>query len=177
MRPGEVVALGYRYPVPNRLAILGEAVERDLTGSAQRRMRRFVAAVGKLSTTEWEELHTRTLDLSPLFAPYVGHLIWGENYRRGEFMADLKRQMEIHGVDLGGELPDHIEPVLRYLAVAPDPLSDLVHVVGDAVGAMRLALRNAEPDNPYRHLIGATVAVIGYETHVSLGSSSLGGSE
>ncbi len=169
MRPGEVVALGYRYPDHGRLEILEAATERDLNGMAQRRMRRFVAAIGRLSLVEWEELHTRTLDLSPLFAPYVGHLIWGENYRRGEFMADLKRHMERHGVDLGGELPDHIEPVLRYLAVAPDPLSDLVEVIGDAVGAMRTALRNAEPENPYRHLIGATVAVIGSETHVSLG--------
>lgn len=171
MRSGEVVALGYRYPDADRLEILSAAVEEHLTGMAQRRMRRFVAAVGKLSLVEWEELHTRTLDLSPLFTPYVGHLIWGENYRRGEFMADLKRQMEHHGVELGGELPDHMEPVLRYLAVAPDPMSDLVHVIGDAVGAMRLALRSAEPDNPYRHLIGATVAVIGQETHVSLGGS------
>lgn len=169
MRPGEVVALGYRYPDDERLGMLSGAVERHLTGPAQRRMRRFVAAVGGLSLVEWEELHTRTLDLSPLFAPYVGHLIWGENYRRGEFMADLKRDMEQHGVDLGGELPDHIEPVLRYLAVTTDPLSDLVEVIGTAAGEMRQALRSAEPANPYRHLIAATVAVVGAETHVSLG--------
>ncbi len=169
MRPGEVVALGYRYPDPERLALLDAAIAADLTGSVQRRMRRFVSAVGRLPLTEWEELHTRTLDLSPLFVPYVGHLIWGENYRRGEFMADLKRHMELEGVDLGGELPDHIEPVLRYLAVAPHPLSDLVHVVGDAVHQMRLALRTSDPHNPYRHLIGATEAVVGNETPVSLG--------
>lgn len=172
MRAAEVVALGYRYPDPQRLEILREAVERDLTGSTQRRMRRFVAAISKLTLTEWEELHTRTLDLSPVFVPYVGHMIWGENYRRGEFMADLKRQMELHGVELDGELPDHIEPVLRYMAADPNPFSDLVHVLGDAVHQMRLAIRTAEPRNPYRHLIGATEMVTSNETSVSIGGQS-----
>ena len=169
MRPAEVIALGYRYPDADRLEALGAAVEDVLTGTAQRRMRRFVAAVGELSPTEWEELHTRTLDLSPLFVPYVGHVIWGENYRRGEFMADLKRQMELVGVDPGGELPDHLDPVLRYLAVAPNPMADLVGILGDAVRQMRLAIRSSDPSNPYRHLIGATQAVIEHETPVSLG--------
>jgi len=172
MRAAEVVALGYRYPDPLRLETLRVAVEQDVSGVVQRRMRRFVSAIDKLTMTEWEELHTRTIDLSPLFAPYVGHLIWGENYRRGEFMADLKRQMELHGVELGGELPDHIEPVLRYLAVAPNPLTDLVQVLGDAVNQMRLAVRTAEPQNPYRHLIGATESVINSETPVSIGGQS-----
>jgi len=172
MRAAEVVALGYRYPDPLRLDTLRDAVEQDVSGVVQRRMRRFVGAIDKLTLTEWEELHTRTIDLSPLFAPYVGHVIWGENYRRGEFMADLKRQMELHGVELGGELPDHIEPVLRYLAVAPNPLTDLVQVLGDAVNQMRLAVRAAEPQNPYRHLIGATESVINSETPVSIGGQS-----
>ncbi len=171
MRPGEVVALGYRYPDAERLSELRSAVERDLSGPAQRRMRRFAAAIDKLSLTEWEELHTRTLDLSPLFVPYIGHLTWGENYRRGEFMADLKRHMENNDVELGGELPDHIEPVLRYLAVTADPFSDLVQVIGDAVRQMRTAIRVADPDNPYRHLIAATEAVIQGETPVTIGVS------
>ena len=172
MRPAEVVALGYRYPEPGRLEVLQEAIRADLSGTAQRRMKRFAAAVGELSLAEWEELHTRTIDLSPLFVPYVGHLIWGENYRRGEFMADLKRHMEQQEVDIGGELPDHIEPILRYLAVTPNPFPDLVHVLNDAVKGMRLAIRTAAPTNPYRHLIGATQAVIENQTPVSIGDPS-----
>lgn len=169
MRPGEVVALGYRYPESLRLEELREAVQNDLRGPVQRRMRRFVAAVGELDLARWEELHTRTLDLSPIFVPYVGHVIWGENYRRGEFMADLKREMERYGVDPAGELPDHIEPILRYLAVAAEPLPDLVAVLGDAVGVMHSTIRSAEPSNPYRHLVGATRTVIDSETPVFIG--------
>ena len=172
MRAAAVVALGYDYPSESSLPRLRQAVEADLQGTAQRRMRRFVSAIEKLTLTEWEELHTRTLDLSPLFVPYVGHVIWGENYRRGEFMADLKRQMELCDVDLRGELPDHIGTVLRYLAVAPNPFVDLVTVLPEAVNSMRSAIRIAESSNPYRHVVGATQSVVENETPVSIGGRS-----
>jgi nitrate reductase delta subunit len=169
MRPAEVVALGYRYPDPAGFEVMAEAVEVELTGAVQRRMRRFVRAIGLLSQVQREEQHTRTLDLSPVFVPYVGHAIWGENYRRGEFMADLTHDMELHGVDLGGELPDHIEPVLRYLAVTSSPLPDLMDVLGAAVDHMNSTLRSNEPSSPYRHLIGATKALIEHEKSVAIG--------
>jgi nitrate reductase molybdenum cofactor assembly chaperone NarJ/NarW len=160
MHPAEVVALGYRYPTPDALESLTAAVERSLRGVTRRRMDDFLASVGRLDLGAWEELHTRTLDLSPAFVPYVGHVTWGENYRRGEFMADLKREMRLVGVDLAGELPDHIEPILRYVARATRPLTDLLDVLGGAVAEMASTLKAADRDNPYRHLIAATLAVV-----------------
>lgn len=170
MHPAHVVALGYHYPGPDHHAALTTAVETMERGVARRRMAQFVDGVGGLELGQWEELHTRTLDLSPLFVPYVGHVVWGENYRRGEFMADLKREMGSSGVDLGGELPDHIEPVLRYVATASEPLRDLVDVASGAVATMQSTLEAAEKDNPYRHLLAATVAVIEDLTPVVIGA-------
>ena len=159
MGPASVVAMGYRYPNPTRLEPLGAAIE-GLDGAVGRRMARFLQAVGRLELGKWEELHTRTLDLSPLFIPYVGYVVWGENYRRGEFMADLKRDMERCGVDLAGELPDHLDPVLRYLELADPPMADLVEELPRALAMMEKALKKAESDNPYRHLLAATVSVV-----------------
>jgi nitrate reductase delta subunit len=160
MQAGEVIAQGYRYPGPSSATELSAAIESTLHGGIEREMRRFLDGVGALALGEWEELHTTTLDLSPLFVPYVGHVVWGENYRRGEFMADLKGAMADAGIDLagdcGGELPDHIEPVLRYLAATDEPLADLLEVLPDAVSSMRATLRKASPDNPYCHLLAAT---------------------
>lgn len=153
------VALGYRYPNPTSHEQLERAVA-GLEGKVGRNMQRFVEQVGQLSLGEWEELHTRTLDLSPLFIPYVGYVLWGENYRRGEFMADLKRDMERIRVDLGGELPDHLDPVLRYLDVAADPLPDLITDLPKAIEMMRTALKKAEAANPYRHLLAATAGAV-----------------
>jgi len=155
MEQAEVVALGFRYPFPGAREELDSAVAGLAEGPVRREMERFSKAVGRLELAEWEELHTRTLDLSPLFVPYVGHAMWGESYRRGAFMADLKAEMTRVGVDAGGELPDHLEPVLRYLAVAESLPPDLEAALPAAVAAMGGELEKAEPGNPYRHLLAA----------------------
>jgi nitrate reductase delta subunit len=93
-----------------------------------------------------------------MFVPYVGHVAWGENYRRGEFMADLVGEMRNADVPLGGELPDHIAPLLRYLARTDEPFEDLVEVLPGAAATMQETLKEASARNPYLHLLAATVA-------------------
>jgi len=159
MHGADVVAMAYRYPTPNAAAELADAVDASLTGLAQKHMRRFIAETAPLTLGKWEELHTATLDLSPQFVPYVGHVVWGESYRRGEFMADLKAAMREAEVDLGGELPDHIEPILRYLAAVDEPLNDLIEVLPGAITTMTQTLSKASADNPYRHLLAATTVI------------------
>lgn len=169
MHASEVVALGYRYPTPFQLDELKRAVSEFTRGVVRTHMEAFLAEIEILELGEWEELHTATLDLSPKFVPYIGHVAWGENYRRGEFMADLKRDMERCGVDPLGELPDHIEPVLRYLASTRAPLDDLLGVLADSVSTMREVLVKADAKNPYRHLLSATSGVIEEFNTLSIG--------
>ena len=169
MHPAAIVALGFEYPMPGSHERLVAAVEALPRSAVRKALDQFAAAVGALELAEWEELHTRTLDLSPAFVPYVGHVTWGENYRRGEFMADLKRDMEAHGVGLGGELPDHIEPVLRYVATAESPLADLLEVLGASLDQMASTLRAADAKNPYGHLLGAARAVVQDLSPITIG--------
>jgi nitrate reductase delta subunit len=160
MGPATAIATGFAYPYPGALGELSTALD-ALAGSPARRLfERFVTEVSRLSLGEWEELHTRTLDLSPAFVPYVGHVTWGENYRRGEFMADLKGEQRACGVDPAGELPDHLEPVLRYLDAAPQPLPDLMEILPGAIGKMITELAGSDRDNPYRHLLAAAASVV-----------------
>ena len=156
-----VVAHGFRYPAPGHMAALSAAVAELAEGPIRRRMQSFLAAVEGLALWEWEEAHTRTLDLSPLFVPYVGHKAFGETYRRGELMATLKRAQREAGVDAAGELPDHIAPVLMYLDATDDPHPDLQDVLSKAVQDMKDELKKADPDNPYRRLLEAVGEVVG----------------
>ncbi len=158
--PALTVALGFGYPCPGRAEELRDSVAVMPAGDARTKMERFVAEVAALPLGEWEELHTRTLDLSPLFVPYVGHVAWGESYRRGAFMAEMKAAQTAAGVDQHGELPDHIEPILRYLAAGVDLLPDLVDILPGVVAEMRKDLKKRESGNPYRHLLAATAAVV-----------------
>ncbi len=75
-------------------------------------------------------------------------------------MADL---VDRHGeldVELFGELPDHLEPILRYLDATDAPISDLVEVLPTAVSKMRKELRSADSSNPYLHVLDAAKAVV-----------------
>ena len=159
MRDLALLAEGFAYPRPGRIDELRRAFDRLRSGGARKRFARFIDAMSELSLAEWEELHTRTLDLGPLFAPYVGYVTWGDNYHRGEFMAELKVAQELAGVETSGELPDHLDPVLRLLAVADPAPASLLEALPKALDKMRSELKDAERDNPYRHLLAAIAEV------------------
>ena len=155
-----IVARAFRYPGPGHLDALATAAATVTDDTVRRELGLFVDRVRTLTLAEWEELHTETLDLSPRFVPYVGHVVWGENYRRGAFMADLSRSMTEHGVATNGELPDHIEPILRYIDTVEAPLIDLIEVLPQAVGGMVKELRAADKANPYLHVLAAAAAAV-----------------
>ena len=159
MKDLALIAEGFEYPRPGRLEELRAVVDQLDSSGARKRLGRFVDSMAELSLAEWEELHTRTLDLGPLFVPYIGHVIWGHNYHRGEFMAEVKVAQEFYGIDPKGELPDHLEPVLRLLATADPAPNSLLEVLPEALDKMRSELKDAERGNPYRHLLAAIAEI------------------
>jgi nitrate reductase delta subunit len=155
MNTYKVLADALQYPTPGKIESLRAGLEEMPAGAVKTSFSEFVRRVQSLPLALWEELHTRTLDLGPLVAPYVGWQTWGENYKRGEFMAQLNRAMSETDIDLEGELPDHLIPILRYLDTTPQPLPALVEILGPAVQAMRKTLHKSEPENPYNQLFDA----------------------
>ena len=172
MGEAAVIAMCFSYPYDERARDLDNAVAGLDKGKVRDHLQHLVDSLAQLSLGEWEELHTRTLDLSPQFVPYVGHIVFGESYRRGAFMADLNREMAELGIDLEGELPDHLAPILRYLEKAPEPNGELVEVLPEAVNGMIKELKKADPKNPYRHVLAATKAHISMESRDDARSSS-----
>lgn len=159
MGDAAVVALALRYPRPGSLERLRADVAAIESRPVRHSMENFLSQIGNRELSEWEELHTATLDLSPKFVPYVGHAVWGENYRRGAFMADMSRALSGAGLELFGELPDHLDPILRYLDAAAEPLEDLVEVLPQALMRMAKELSKADRANPYRHVLDAAQTV------------------
>jgi nitrate reductase delta subunit len=142
-----------RYPAPDRVPGLRSLLMDVTPGAIQKTCRAFLSKIEVMSLSDWEELYTRTLDLNPTTIPYIGFQIWGESYRRGEFLAQMNRSLQSHAIDLDGELPDHLVPVLRYLEAASDPLPQLLEVMGPAVQRMIDVLHKQEPQNPYCSLL------------------------
>jgi nitrate reductase delta subunit len=143
------------YPAAGQLAFLKQGIDLLPPGRPKELAAAFVEKIGSLSPGEWEELYTRTLDLSPLAAPYIGFQIWGESYPRGAFLSKMNRALMENEIDAQGDLPDHLIPVLRYLGRAEQPLPELVEALGPAMQRMIAGLRKADPANPYLDLFEA----------------------
>jgi nitrate reductase delta subunit len=154
-----LLAEAFRYPHAGMAAALASAQAALPEGPIQEAYKAFVEQAARLSLGAWEELYTRTLDLNPPAAPYIGYQAWGDTYERGKFMAKLSRALSDAGVDASGELPDHLVPVLRYLGAAAEPLPELAEVFGPALERMSETLCKADPDNPYLHLLAASQAL------------------
>lgn len=67
-----------------------------------------------------EELYTRSFDVQAVTTLDVGYVLFGDDYKRGELLVNLSRELAAAGVDGGTELPDHLPNVLRLLDVIAD---------------------------------------------------------
>lgn len=155
MDPIPLYAKAFRYPYPGQMDELHAEVDKIRNAPGGKTFAKYVNALHKLSLSEQEELYTRTLDLSPLSAPYVGYHIWGETYNRGEFMANLNREMKLYNIDLEGELPDHLLPILRYMQVTVAPMPELMSVLEQSLNAMHKSLKKEDAKNPYLYVFEA----------------------
>lgn len=76
----------------------------------------FADTVANLSTSDLEELFTRTFDLNPVCSLEVGWHLYGENYSRGDFLVTMRQHLRCLGIAESHELPDHLTHVLRVLS-------------------------------------------------------------
>jgi nitrate reductase molybdenum cofactor assembly chaperone len=121
----------------------------------------FREAVTNLSLSELQEVYTRTFDLSPVCALDIGYHLFGENYKRGVFLASL-RETEAP-FDLGQEhqLPDYLPVLLRLLTKLDDEELRSALIVDCMIPALEKMLKTlGEGENPYRHLIAAIEAAL-----------------
>jgi nitrate reductase delta subunit len=125
---------------------------------------KFCDGVQSLSLSSRQELYTRTFDLNPVCALDIGYHLFGENYKRGVFLANL-RETEAP-FDLGQErqLPDYL-PVLLRLLNKLDDKELRASLIGEclipAIDKMLVALQEGE--NPFRHLIQTLRATLDSE--------------
>jgi nitrate reductase delta subunit len=81
---------------------------------------RFCDFVEVQAAARVEEIYTATFDLQPVCHPYVGYQLFGESKQRTLFLIKLQECYRRHDYISGGELPDHLSEVLRFLAKAQD---------------------------------------------------------
>ncbi len=82
---------------------------------AARHLREWLTALEPLDIRECQELYTRTFDLNPCCTLDIGYYLFGEDYQRGAFMAEVRSALDRCGIPCDEELPDHLPNLLRWL--------------------------------------------------------------
>ncbi len=121
----------------------------------------FASEAEVLSLSDLQELYTRTFDLSPVCALDIGYHLFGENYKRGVFLANLRETEAPFDLDQEHQLPDFL-PVLLRLLTKLDDKELRASLIGEClIPALEKMLKTlSEGDNPYRDLIATINAVL-----------------
>lgn len=110
--PGE----GYRERV--RTCAAAMVIEQPEAASLYEQFR---GEIDGLSTDELQELFTRTFDLDPACTLEIGWQLYDEDYRRGEFLVQMRQGLREKGLPESTELPDHLTHALALLGrLEPD---------------------------------------------------------
>lgn len=83
-------------------------------------VRRFRNFVNETSLTEIQEYYTRTFDINPIATLDISYHIFGDTYKRGQFLANLRAEQMKLGMAIRQELPDHLPEILHYLVKVKD---------------------------------------------------------
>jgi nitrate reductase molybdenum cofactor assembly chaperone NarJ/NarW len=153
------------YPERSIAKSLGDCIG-ELTPAipeAHAHLKGFQNSIADKSLGQLQEVYTNAFDLRPDCTPNLGYHLFGDDGRRGLFLAELKGRMESRGIRLGVELPDHIALLLRYLDAADE--EERLPVIEDcllpAVARMVEVLKPS--GNPYEHALSALLSLIRHQ--------------
>ena len=87
----------------------------------------FMEFIRGSSLSAIQEEYVSTFELQPLCAPYISHHIYGESYKKGEYMVFLKEIYRNHSFEYTiNELPDHIAVISEFLSVLDRNRSEFI---------------------------------------------------
>ena len=154
------------YPAPGweaNVAVCQKLVRRTMP-ELRSSFATFSDEVKDLSLATLQEIYTRTFDLSPVCALEIGYHLFGENYKRGVFLANLRETEASFNLGQEHQLPDYLPVLLRLLTKLDDKeLRDSL-IVDCMIPALEKMLKTLSgADNPYQHLIMAARSLLNSE--------------
>lgn len=106
----------------------------------------FLVFVNTSPLSIQQEYYTSTFDVQPLSTLDVGYVLFGDDYRRGLFMVNIKKEQIKAGIDCGSELPDHLPNILALLPRMEEKLAEelVVSLLMPAVEEIVSRFNNSE---------------------------------
>lgn len=108
-----------------------------------------------------QEYYIRTFDVQALCFLDIGYVLYGEDYKRGIFMVNIKKEQLKVSNDCGSELPDHLPNILNLLPKLQntDLAEELIYsMLIPAIHEM--ILKFGDGTNLYKGLLEILVAIM-----------------
>ena len=105
-------------------------MQRDYPESA-RKLDRFLDFVNSNTLYRIEEVYNLTFHIQAICFLDIGYVLFGEDYKRGDFLVHMKREQEKIGHDCGCELPDNLAMILELMALSDE--EELVNELGKRI--------------------------------------------
>lgn len=87
---------------------------------AGRKLEPFVNYIRSHNDFEIEEIFGKTFHIQAICYLDIGYVLFAEDYKRGEFLVQMKKEQEKLKNDCGDELADNLPNVLTLMAQIPD---------------------------------------------------------
>lgn len=158
----EILGRLLTYPTPESSEMArscAPSAEAHCSG-ASAALSRFSRMLDTLGQDGREELYVATFDVNAICCLEIGFAMFGEDYKRGQFMAEMKNLYAKHGVSCGTELPDFLPNVLKL--VTKLPFGDAAEITNTVTlpALDKMISGFSDPENPYRDLLALTRDVL-----------------
>jgi len=113
----------FRYPTkdyPQQIADCGQLLK-DYYPSAYKEFKNFEEIMETKNIVEIEELFSMTFHIQAICYLDLGYVLYAEDYKRGEFLVQMKKEQAKAGNDCGVELADNLPNALTLLPLIEDP--------------------------------------------------------
>ncbi len=158
------MAVLFSYPQKEYLPAAQE-LKKMLSPEQREQSKEFFAYLENAPFTDVEEHFTKTFDMNPNTCLEVGWHMFGEDYKRGQFLVYMRQSLSSRNIPESVELPDHLSHCLRLLAVLPDDEAQ-TYAQSYLVKPLKKIIANLEENNPYAGLLQLLLDLIKQELNV-----------
>lgn len=137
-------------------------------GSLTPRLDLFITHINDKSLSLQQEYYISTFDVQAMCFLDIGYVLYGEDYNRGVFLVNIKKEQIKAGNDCGSELPDHLPNILTLLPKISDAdlAEELIYsLLIPALHEMILKFRDVH--NLYKGLLEILVKIMETDFPVS----------
>jgi nitrate reductase delta subunit len=135
---------------------------------ASHQMRKFLDFVSVTPQGRMEEIYTGTFDVSPTCFIFAGYMLFGETFKRGEFLVQLQERFHQHNFSVGKELADHIAVIFKFIATLDEGEILRREIIEDCLLPVLEKMASSfkvdtDRANPYVHVLRAGIEALNHD--------------